>query len=62
VRTKGLPAAEALRNPVENTIYFAGEALAGGHMGTVHGAIESGIRAAECVAAESQLSQVKSLR
>lgn len=53
VRTNGLPAAEALRNPVERTIYFAGEALAGGHMGTVHGAIESGIRAAQRLAADS---------
>jgi monoamine oxidase len=62
VRAGGLSAAEALRNPVEDTIYFAGEALAGGHMGTVHGAIESGIRAAECAMAESQLSPLKSLR
>jgi len=53
VRTNGLAATEALRNPVERTIYFAGEALAGGHMGTVHGAIESGIRAAQHVAADS---------
>lgn len=53
VRTHGMAAAEALRNPVEQTIYFAGEALAGGHMGTVHGAIESGIRAARCAAADS---------
>ena len=56
VRAGGLSAAEALRKPVENTIYLAGEALAGGHMGTVHGAIQSGIRAAECVAAQSQQS------
>ena len=53
VRTNGSPAAEALRNPVEHTIYFAGEALAGGHMGTVHGAIASGIHAAQRVAADS---------
>ena len=53
VRTNGLAATEALRDPVERTIYFAGEALAAGHMGTVHGAIESGIRAAACVAADS---------
>ena len=53
VRTNGLAAAEALRNPVERTIYFAGEALAGGHMGTVHGALESGIRAAQRLAADS---------
>jgi monoamine oxidase len=56
VRAGGVSAAEALRNPVENTIYFAGEALAGGHMGTVHGAIQSGIFAAKCAAAESQYS------
>jgi monoamine oxidase len=53
VRPNGLTAAEGLRNPVERTICFAGEALGGGHMGTVHGAIESGIRAAECMVADS---------
>jgi len=52
VRTNGMAAAAALRDPVEQTIYFAGEALAAGHMGTVHGAIESGIRAARSAAAQ----------
>jgi monoamine oxidase len=46
VRTGGLAALAELQKPVENTICFAGEALVSGHMGTVHGAIESGIGAA----------------
>ena len=43
-------AALRLATPVEETIYFAGEAAAlHGRSGTVHGAIASGIRAAELV-------------
>jgi monoamine oxidase len=38
---------EALARPIENTLFFAGEATdTGGHNGTVHGAIASGKRAA----------------
>ena len=41
-------AQEALAAPVENTLFFAGEATdTDGHNGTVHGAIASGRRAAE---------------
>ena len=41
-------AQEALAEPVENTLYFAGEATdTTGNNGTVHGAIASGNRAAE---------------
>jgi monoamine oxidase len=40
-------AGRALARPVQNTLFFAGEATAqAGLQGTVHGAIESGIRAA----------------
>ncbi len=39
-------APEVLGRPVENTLFFAGEATDGGHGGTVHGAIASGYRAA----------------
>jgi monoamine oxidase len=40
-------AQEALAEPIENTLYFAGEATdVTGHNGTVHGAIASGYRAA----------------
>jgi monoamine oxidase len=43
-------AQEALGHPVENTLFFAGEATdTSGHNGTVHGAIESGYRVAEDV-------------
>lgn len=43
----GLHAQAELSEPVENTIYFAGEATnTAGHHGTVHGAIQSGLRAA----------------
>jgi monoamine oxidase len=39
---------EALAEPVENTLYFAGEATdTTGNNGTVHGAIASGYRAAK---------------
>lgn len=41
-------AQKALANPVENTLFFAGEATdTTGHNGTVHGAIASGHRAAK---------------
>ena len=44
----GLDAPRRLAEPVEQTVYFAGEALAApGQQGTVHGAIESGRKAAE---------------
>jgi monoamine oxidase len=44
----GLPVADELTRPVEDTLFFAGEATASdGHWGTVHGAIGSGRRAAQ---------------
>lgn len=44
----GMDAANALGTPVANTLYFAGEATNGdGYNGTVHGAIATGLRAAE---------------
>jgi monoamine oxidase len=47
-----LAARRALAQPVEETLYVAGEAAdLKGHSGTVHGAIASGIRAAERVLA-----------
>ena len=46
-------AQEALASPVENTLFFAGEATdTGGHNGTVHGAVASGVRAAREILAE----------
>jgi monoamine oxidase len=51
VRTGGLDAVAELQKPLENTICFAGEALTAGHMGAVHGAIESGIEAAAALRA-----------
>jgi monoamine oxidase len=42
-----LPAADALSQPIDQTLYFAGEhAASDGHWGTVHGALTSGARAA----------------
>lgn len=49
VRVNGMAAHAQLRGPVESTLWFAGEALATGHMGTVHGAISSGIAAAQSI-------------
>jgi monoamine oxidase len=42
----------ALAAPVDDTLYFAGEAtVTWGHLATVHGALESGARAAEALLA-----------
>lgn len=47
VRVGGLDAQRRFGEPVEDTLYFAGEAVnAEGHAGTVHGAISTGERAA----------------
>lgn len=46
-------APEALARPVESTLFFAGEATAGGLAGTVEGALRSGARAAQEVLAAS---------
>lgn len=43
----GATAAQAeLSKPVKETLFFAGEATSIGHIGTVHGALQSGVRAA----------------
>jgi monoamine oxidase len=43
----GADAGARVAEPVAGTLFFAGEATAaGGHTGTVHGALESGRRAA----------------
>jgi monoamine oxidase len=48
VRVNGMAAQRAFGLPIEGTLCFAGEAAApeAGHVGTVHGAIASGIAAA----------------
>jgi monoamine oxidase len=47
VRVNGMAAQRALGTAVEDTLFFAGEATApAGHIGTVHGAIASGLEAA----------------
>jgi monoamine oxidase len=47
----GVEAQEAFGDPVEDTLFFAGEAVAsGGHVGTVHAALASGERAAKMIA------------
>jgi monoamine oxidase len=43
----GLEAQRKLARPLDNTLFFAGEATSVGHIGTVHGAIESGHRVAK---------------
>jgi monoamine oxidase len=48
VAVDGLSAQRELASPVEGTLFFAGEATSvGGHIGTVHGAIATGKRAAD---------------
>jgi monoamine oxidase len=47
VPVHGLEAQAELARPIENTLFFAGEATnTDGHLGTVHGAIATGLRAA----------------
>jgi monoamine oxidase len=43
----GLELQQTLGLPVDDTLYFAGEAISLGHIGTVHGAIDTGHRAAK---------------
>jgi monoamine oxidase len=43
----GLDAQQELARSIQNTLFFAGEATSVGHIGTVHGAIESGQRVAK---------------
>jgi monoamine oxidase len=47
VPVDGLESQRVLSHAVENTLFVAGEATSVGHVGTVHGAIQSGERAAE---------------
>ena len=46
VPVNGLDDQQIFAQPVENKLFFAGEATSVGHIGTVHGAIQSGQRAA----------------
>ena len=46
VPVNGLAAQQTLARPVDQTLFFAGEAMSVGHIGTVHGAIDTGQRAA----------------
>jgi monoamine oxidase len=50
---KGLEAQQALAQPVDNLLFFAGEATSVGHIGTVHGAIATGLRAAKEILSSS---------
>jgi monoamine oxidase len=43
----GLRAQQVLSEPIDGKLFFAGEATSIGHIGTVHGAIQSGRRAAQ---------------
>lgn len=56
-------AGRRLRAPVQRTLYFAGEATAdGGEVGTVHGALGSGVRAAREVLRGARSAQEKGAR
>jgi monoamine oxidase len=49
----GLALPQELAAPVDDTLHFAGEAThTGGQIGTVHGALESGARAARAILRE----------
>jgi monoamine oxidase len=43
----GLSKRQLLAKPIDNRVFFAGEATSNEHSATVHGALESGSRAAE---------------
>ena len=48
VAVGGAEASTRMSQPIEHTLYFAGEHTdTTGHWGTVHGALRSGLRAAE---------------
>ena len=47
VPVNSLQAQQVLAQPLDNKLFFAGEATCTGHVGTVHGAIQSGQRAAK---------------
>jgi monoamine oxidase len=47
VPVNGLDDQQILAQPVEDKLFFAGEATSVGHIGTVHGAMQSGQRAAQ---------------
>ena len=47
LQVNGLAAQQTLSQPIDNKLFFAGEATSVGHIGTVHGAIQSGQRAAD---------------
>jgi monoamine oxidase len=47
VPVNGLDDQRILAQPVDDKLFFAGEATSVGHIGTVHGAIQSGQRAAQ---------------
>jgi monoamine oxidase len=49
----GLEAQQVLARALDDTLFFAGEATSLGHIGTVHGAIETGQRAAKEILAVS---------
>lgn len=50
IRAGGMPAPAALAVPVEDTLFFAGEATnVEGHTGTVHGALQTGYAAAAAI-------------
>jgi len=57
VKVSGMDAVRALAAPVEETLFFAGEATnSDGHTGTVHGAIATGRRAAREILRSSLLA------
>jgi monoamine oxidase len=63
VPVNALAARKTLAEAVESTLFFAGEATnLNGHSGTVHGAIESGVRAAALVDVKSDLNHSRGQR
>jgi monoamine oxidase len=53
VPVNGLELQRILAQPIANKLFFAGEAMSVGHIGTVHGAIQTGQRAAREILAPS---------
>ncbi len=60
MKVGGSRAQTSLAAPIENTLFFAGEATESeGHHGTVHGAIATGHRAAEEILAADPRLKIK---
>jgi len=55
----GLESQRILSQPIAETLFFAGEATSVGHIGTVHGALQTGQRAAQEILASKNKTSLR---